>query len=58
MNKALLIFWLIAGAVIMLKGFVTVELFFITWASLLCSILYNIFDREERDYEQTTKTGA
>ena len=52
MNKVLLIFWLIAGAVIMLNGFVTVAVFFLTWASLLCSILYNIFDREERDYEQ------
>lgn len=57
MNKIFAI-WLMIGAVVMVRGYVTIEDYFICWASLLCSILYNRYDREERDYEQTTKTGA
>lgn len=52
MNEGLLVLWLVIGFVTMIDGFVTVECYFFCWASLLCSILYNIFDREEREYEQ------
>lgn len=55
MNKAFFVLWTLAGVITMINGKVTLLDYFLVWLALMLTGLYNKWDREEREYEQTTK---